>query len=135
MVGVSLKTSSTTLVIFFPVITVSFISDMATCQQCQQTFGRTNSLTRHLREKHGQNQIRTECQFCTKTFARPKHYRRHLQTQHNELKLSRWQPIRAPFAQTRSSSAKTTYENTCKVALPFKRSSIKANRLQRIFSH
>ena len=84
MVGVSLKTSSTTLVIFFPVITVSFISDMATCQQCQQTFGRTNSLTRHLREKHGQNQIRTECQFCTKTFARPEHYHRHLQTQHNE---------------------------------------------------
>ena len=84
MAGVSLKNSFTTLVTFSPVITVLFISGMATCQQCQQTFGRTNSLTYHLQEKHGQNQIRTGCQFCTKTFARPEHYHRHLRNQHNQ---------------------------------------------------
>ena len=57
---------------------------MATCQHCQKTFGRTNSLTRHLREKHNQNRQRIECGECTKTFSRAEHYRRHVQTQHNQ---------------------------------------------------
>ena len=82
MAGISLKKQFYYTRHFLTVITVLFISGMATCQQCQLTFGRMNSLTRHLREKHGQNQIRTECQFCSKTFARSEHYRRHLQTQH-----------------------------------------------------
>ena len=102
---------------------------MATCQQCQQIFGRTNSLTRHLREKHGQNQIRTN--FAQRPL--PDQNTIAATSKLNTTKLSRCRPIRAPFAQTRFSSARTTYENTCKVALAFKRSSIKANRLQRIF--
>ena len=60
------------------------ISAMATCQQCQQTFARTSSLTRHLREKHGQNQSRIECGECARTFSRAEHYRRHVRTQHNQ---------------------------------------------------
>ena len=43
---------------FFPCVTF-IILVMTTCQHCQQTFGRTNSLTLHLWEKQSQNQIRT----------------------------------------------------------------------------
>ena len=58
---------------------------MPTCQHCQKTFGRKHSLTRHLREKHGdKHQRKIECQFCIKTFSRPEHYRRHLETQHDQ---------------------------------------------------
>ena len=65
---------------------------MAACQHCQQTFGRTNSLTRNLREKHGLNQMRIEWRFCTKTFSRAEHYRRHLQTQNDQTFTSRTYP-------------------------------------------
>lgn len=57
---------------------------MASCQHCHKTFGRIQSLTRHLREKHGDpHRRKIECSYCIKTFARAEHYRRHLQTQHN----------------------------------------------------
>ena len=60
---------------FFPPVTFIFVMTI-----CQQTFGRTNSLTRQLREKHSQNPIGTKCRFCTKTFSSEEHYRHHLRT-------------------------------------------------------
>lgn len=62
---------------------------MTTCQHCQQTFSRTNSLTCHLQEKHSQNQTRIECGMCTKTFSHAEHYLHHHQAQqHNQALTS-----------------------------------------------
>ena len=97
---------------------------------CQQTFGRTNSSTHHLREKQSQNQIRT-VSILHKDFF-PRRTLSASPPNSKQPSVAKLPVSRLP--KTRPSSAKTTYNTTYRAALPYKRSWIKGSHLQRNFS-
>ena len=61
------------------------------CRRCKKNFTTKCSLTRHLREKHG-DYTQIQCDQCHKSFVRPEHYKRHVRKLHKHTFKSQPSP-------------------------------------------